>query len=84
MSELKPFMNESETMQIGELTVENRLDQLELYGSIAITRDKQGLKQALQLKALLDAAIAHLQNENDLPEQVVFRPTDRVDNPFRD
>lgn len=82
MPDLKPFENESETMQIGEMTIENRIDQLELYGSLAITRDKVGLQQALQLKALLDATVLHLQNEKDLPEQVFFKTTDDVKNPF--
>jgi len=83
MPELQPFQNESETLQIGELTIENRIDQLEMYGSLAITRDKAGLQQALRLKALLDAAVLHLQNEKDLPEQVFFRISESVDNPFK-
>jgi hypothetical protein len=83
MPELQPFQNESETLQIGELTIENRTDQLELYGSLAITRDKAGLQQALRLKALLDAAVLYLQNEKDLPEQVFFRASENVDNPFK-
>ena len=82
MPELQPFQNESETLQIGELTIENRIDQLELYGSLAITRDKAGLQQALRLKTLLDAAVLHLQYEKDLPEQVLLRTTDNVRNPF--
>jgi hypothetical protein len=83
MSELQPFQNESETLQIGELNIENRIDQLELYGSLTITRDKAGLQQALRLKALLDAAVLYLQNEKDLPEQVVFKSLDSRDNPFK-
>lgn len=83
MPELQPFQNESETLQIGELTIENRIDQLELYGSLAITRDKAGLQQALRLKALLDDVVVHLQNEKDLPKQVIFVSPDRVDNPFK-
>lgn len=83
MPELQPFQNESETLQIGELTIENRTDQLELYGSLAITRDQAGLQQALRLKALLDAAVLYLQNEKDLPEQVFFRASENVDNPFK-
>ncbi|NCW78490.1 MAG: hypothetical protein EBV64_11145, partial [Oxalobacteraceae bacterium] len=58
-------------------------DQLELYGSLAITRDKAGLQQALRLKALLDKAVLYLQNEKDLPEQVFFRASENVDNPFK-
>jgi len=83
MPELQPFQNESETLQIGELTIENRTDQLELYGSLAITRDQAGLQQALRLKALLDAAVLYLQNEKDLPEQVFFRASENVENPFK-
>ena len=83
MPELQPFQNESETLRIGELTIENRIDQLELYGSLAITRDKAGLQHALRLKALLDAAVLHLQNEKDLPEQVFLVAPDRIDNPFK-
>lgn len=83
MPELQPFQNESETLQIGELTIENRIDQLELYGSLAITRDQAGLQQALRLKALLDEVVVHLQNEKDLPEQVIFRASENVDNPFK-
>ena len=83
MPELQPFQNESETLQIGELTFENRIDQLELYGSLAITRDQAGLQQALRLRALLDAAVLYLQNEKDLPEQVFFRASENVDNPFK-
>jgi len=83
MSELKPFENETDSMGIDELTIENRVDQLELYGSLSITRDRIGLERALQLKAVLDAAVAHLQAATDLPEQLSFRPTDSIDNPFK-
>lgn len=83
MPSLQPFKNESDTITIGELTIENRIDQLELYGSLSITRDQTGLKQALQLKKLIDDVVAHLQAVSDLPEAITFRPTDSVDNPFR-
>ena len=84
MPELQPFQNESDTLQIGEMTIENRTDQLEIYGSLAITRDKVGLELALRLKALLDATVAELQKQNDLPEQVVYNGVDSVENPFKD
>ncbi len=83
MSALKPFENETDSMAIDELTIENRVDQLELYGSLSITRDRIGLERALQLKTVLEAAVAHLQAAKDLPEQLSFRPTDNVDNPFK-
>ncbi len=83
MTTLKPFANETDSIAIDELTIENRIDQLELYGSLSITRDQAGLERARQLKAVLDAAIAELQSVPDLPAQLSFRPTDSVDNPFK-
>lgn len=83
MPTLQPFQNEADSITIGELTVENRLDQLELYGALAITRDKAGLRLALEIKALIDATVQQLQNTADLPEMISTRPTDSVDNPFK-
>lgn len=83
MSTLQPFQNESDSITIGDLTIENRTDQLEIYGSLSIARDQNGLKQALELKKIIDDAVAHLQAAPDLPEVVTFRPMDSVDNPFQ-
>jgi hypothetical protein len=80
---LRPFENEQDSLVIDELTIENRVDQLELYGSLAITRDKIGLARALQLKQILDAALQVLQNDPALPDQVRFKPSDQIDNPFK-
>ena len=80
---LRPFENERDSLMIDALTIENRLDQLEMYGSLAITRDQQGLAHALQLKQILDAAIRALQADTELPQRVTFKPTDQVDNPFK-
>lgn len=78
---IKPFQNEQDSIAIGDLTVENRLDRIELYGSLHLTRDKQGLAQATALKELVDDTIKALQAE-DLPDQVQNAPTDQVENPF--
>jgi hypothetical protein len=83
MPDMEPFKNETESITLGQLTIENRLDQVELYGSLSITRDQAGLALALQLKSVLDAAINHLQHASDLPAHVAFRPTDKIDNPFK-
>ena len=82
MSTIKPYANEADSITIGELTVENREDRLELYGSLQITRDKQGLAVARELKSLLDATLQVLESE-DLPDHIATNPTDEVDNPFR-
>ena len=83
MPTLQPFQNESDSITIGDLTIENRTDQLEIYGSLSIARDQNGLKQALELKKIIDDAVAHLQAVPDLPEVITFRPMDSVDNPFK-
>jgi hypothetical protein len=82
MSTIKPFQNEADSVVIGELTIENRLDRIELYGSLQITKDKEGLKLAQELKELIDAAVKALQAE-DLPDHVPIAPTENVDNPFK-
>ena len=80
---LQPFDNETQSMNLGELTIENRLDQLEIYGALSITRDQAGLALALQLKQLLDDTVSHLQQAQDLPTQLRPKPGDQVDNPFK-
>ena len=80
---LKPFENESDSIAIDELTIENRVDQLEIYGSLSVTRDKLGLERALKLKAVVDAAVKALQEDAALPDKIAFKPTDSVDNPFK-
>ena len=80
---LQPFANETQSVSLGELTIENRLDQLEIYGALSISRDQAGLALAMQLKQLLDDTVAHLQQAQDLPRQLSPKPTDQVDNPFK-
>lgn len=82
MPSIKPFQNEADSIDIGELTVENRLDRIELYGSLQITRDKAGLALAKELKALLDSTVKALQGD-DLPDHIPITPTDKTDNPFQ-
>ncbi|OGQ55458.1 MAG: hypothetical protein A3J24_03615 [Deltaproteobacteria bacterium RIFCSPLOWO2_02_FULL_53_8] len=77
-----PYKNESESLGIGELTVENRTDRIELYGSLQLTRDKAGLALALSLKELLDATVKALQAES-LPEKIEGKPEKKVSNPFK-
>ncbi len=80
---LQPFDNETQSLSLGDLTIENRLDQLEIYGSLSITRDQAGLALALQLKQLVDDTVAQLQLARDLPTRLSTKPTDQIDNPFK-
>jgi hypothetical protein len=69
METIDPFANESQSLEIDELTIENRTDRVSLYGSIEITRDKRGLELARTIKHLLDAIVKRLSQE-DLPESI--------------
>ncbi|POZ50695.1 hypothetical protein [Methylovulum psychrotolerans] len=77
----EPFLNETETFQIDQLTVENRLDRVQLYGSVEITYDQAGLERASALKALVDSLVMKLSSEQ-LPEKVVVDDLPTVKNPF--
>ncbi|MEY2825573.1 MAG: hypothetical protein RLZ64_2111, partial [Pseudomonadota bacterium] len=35
------------------------------------------------LKQILDNAVSTLQNDPALPEQITFKPSDQIDNPFK-
>ena len=77
----KPYDNEKDSLQTGDLTIENRLDRISIYGSIDIWKDKGGLKAAQQLKTIIDQTIAVLEN-NDLPDKVELAKPETVANPF--
>jgi hypothetical protein len=78
----KPFANESDSLEIGGLTFENRVDRVSVYGSIDITRDKKGLEAAKKIAALLDTVVKTLKAE-ELPESIPPpKGIDTVKNPF--
>lgn len=76
-----PYKNEEETFQIDQLTIENRMDRIQFYGSVELTRDKVGLERARCLKMLLDQVVEALSSEN-LPETVTVEKPETVKNPF--
>jgi hypothetical protein len=83
MLKINPFQNEQESIQVGELTIENRLDRIELYGSLHITRDKAGLNLARTLKELIDSTLMALEQEKGLPEKIKAISPDTIENPFK-
>lgn len=67
---ISPFQNESEVVTLGNtLTIENRLDRVQIYGQIDLTKDKEGYQYALDLKRQIDSIINVLETE-DLPDKV--------------
>jgi hypothetical protein len=83
MPDITPFANEEDSLEIGDMTIENRQDQVAIYGDIQLTRDKRGLEQAKALKAVLDTVVDVLERDKNLPDQISYKPTDEVDNPFK-
>ena len=83
MEALKPFADDATAIAIAELKVENGQDRIAVYGSLDLTRDKAGLKQARDLKAVLDEVIRVLEADKALPDRIAppEKPT-TVKNPF--
>ena len=61
MTTLVPFADNAASVSIAELTIENGTERIALYGSLDITRDKQGLARARSLVILLGQAVRHLE-----------------------
>jgi len=49
---IEPFANNHQSMQIGELVIENQQDKIIIYGDIELTLDETGYQQAQQLQML--------------------------------
>jgi len=64
-----PFKNEVDSLQIGNLTVENRLDRISLSGCLDITLDQEGLDTARTLMDVLSLAMHELAH-TDLPATI--------------
>ncbi len=80
---LAPFADDATSTSIGSLTIENGTDRIALYGSLDLTRDKAGLAHARSLKTLLDAVVAQLEGQKDLPAAVPEAAAPKsVPNPF--
>lgn len=76
-----PYANESDVLDIGGLTIENRTDRISISGDIDLTLDKPGLALAKQLQKLLADVVAQLEKQ-DLPEQLPPPEVTSVANPF--
>ena len=79
--DFKPYENESDELEIGNLKVENRVDRISLYGDLDITLDRSGLESAHRLKALVDAIVSALEKQK-LPDALPAPAIKKVKNPF--
>ena len=79
----RPYADEAAALQIGDLTLENHLDRVVLFGSLDLTRDKVGLHHARTLRDLLAVVVVELERPGtELPEAIKTASTDTVKNPF--
>ena len=84
----KPYSNDDDVLNIqgDALTVSNGTTRVVLNGTLELTRDQRGLKAALALKEAVDAIVASLQAQTNLPAKVKEEPDATpgiVQNPFK-
>lgn len=78
----KPYENGTESHAIHDLTIENDVDCVSLYGNLQLTKDQAGLKAAKALQALLNNVVQQLENTPDLPDKIQRDNAQEIDNPF--
>ena len=78
----KPYENGTESHAIHDLTLENDLDCVNLYGNLQLTIDQAGLAAAKALQAVLNDVVKALEAEVNLPEKIQRAEAGEVENPF--
>ncbi|HEV7815418.1 MAG TPA: hypothetical protein VGP06_10015 [Janthinobacterium sp.] len=76
-----PFANESDVLNIGNLSIENRLDRITISGDIDLSADQAGLAHAQALQQLLADVVARLE-QMELPAALPAALVKTVVNPF--
>ena len=76
-----PYGNESDVLNVGNLSIENRLDRITLSGDVDLTRDQAGLDHARRLHQLLAAVLGQLEGQQ-LPAALPRAAVKVVPNPF--
>lgn len=76
-----PYANESDVLNIGQLTIENRVDRITLSGDVDLTADRPGLADARALYKLLGDIVARLE-AMELPAILPVPSARTVANPF--
>lgn len=78
----KAYENDTASDAIYDLTLENQLDCVNIYGNLQLTKDQQGLQAAKKLQALLNDIVQTLEQTPNLPEKIQIKQAQEVENPF--
>ncbi|WP_114701809.1 hypothetical protein [Psychrobacter proteolyticus] len=85
---IEPFANDHQSMQIGDLVIENQKDKIIIYGDIDLNFDELGYKQAQQLHELSGKIVQafeekNIYSKNDAKSKENDDQLDKdIDNPF--
>lgn len=78
----KPFINGTESHSLHDLTIENDIDRVSLYGNLQITKDQSGLESARALQAYVNAIVQTLEKTENLPKKIETQSENEIENPF--
>lgn len=89
---IEPFANNHQSMQIGELVIENQTDKIIIYGDIDLYVNEQGHEQAKQLHELTTKILQAFDNPTKNTDEYSNKelaskikndqPDESIDNPF--
>ncbi len=85
---IEPFANNHQSMQIGELVIENQKEKIIIYGDLDLSLTTAGFEQAKQLHELTSRIIKHFEKtdeylKNDKESKLKDDwSDDNIDNPF--
>ena len=85
---IDPFANDYQSMQVGDLVIENQKDKIIIYGDIDLTLDASGYEHAQQLHELMSRVINAFESKNlysnsdDKSKENDDQSGKDIDNPF--
>mgnify|MGYP003603171621 FL=1 len=85
---IEPFANNHQSMQIGDLVIENQIDKVIIYGDIELQRNDVSLQQAKKLHEFTTKILQFYENQNihinkdEESKSKDDRSDDNINNPF--
>jgi len=85
---IEPFANNHQSMQIGELVIENQQDKIIIYGDLDLYLNEAGFAQAKQLNELTSKILEQFEKTDQYTDNDEVSKSnddwsdDNIDNPF--